>query len=84
MWEKLWESVDGHDTGRWQWFTDTDVNAHTSAKVAIYVQISCGRRGCAYPGVWMPPEAICVPPGMGKCITNVEEVKKNQTLMSMR
>jgi hypothetical protein len=84
MWTKLWETIDGHDSGRWQWFTDIDPNAQQTAKVALPCEISDGRRGWCFPGVWMSSEAICVPPGGGQCITNIQEVERNQIVMSTR
>lgn len=84
MWTKLWETVDGHDTGRWQWFTDQDVNAHVKRNVAVPARISGDRVGCVYPGVWMFGDAICAPPGMGLCLTDKKKAEKDQALMSMR
>ncbi len=84
MWTKLWETVHGVETGRWQWFTELSVNACGAPKVALPCEISSGETGACYPGVWMSPLAICVPPGVGVCITKEEEVQRNQTLKSMR
>lgn len=47
-------------------------------------QISDGSVGVCYPGVWLHSDAICVPPGLGKCITKNEEAERNQIVASMR
>lgn len=84
MWTKLWETVHGDDTGRWQWFTEQTVNACGAPKVALPCEISDGRVGACYPGIWMEPDAICPPPGAGRCITRAEEEQRNQAVMSIR
>lgn len=84
MWTKLWETIDGHDSGRWQWFMDAEHNTRPSEEVALRARITDGRLGWVYPGVWMFGDAICPPPGVGRCITDKEKVQKDQMRMSMR
>lgn len=54
MWRKVWETQDGHQTGRWQW---GHFHRHPDKADALY------------PEYWLWGDAICAPPNVGKAIT---------------
>lgn len=80
MWTKLYETQDGLETGCWQWFS---LDAPRS-DATLPVRLESGQQGLAYPGLWMPSDAICAPPDVGLCITNTQYSQKNQARMSTR